>query len=308
MISIGDDTIRLDIEPDLGASWRSLAVLRHGAWISLTRPSPPDLTRSTSAASYSMFPYSNRIRDGRFSFEGVAYQLRDAERHALHGDVRERPWRIVPVEPESLRPAACSFVFDSRDFSDFNYPFPMTISITWLATRGAVRGFGRILNVGDRAMPIGGGFHPYFSRDPAGIGDDLQLRFHAPHIYDMEPGTPLPVAIADARARGLDFRRSRFTPFGLDHCFGGWDGRAILNWPKTGISLRIHTAPAGWFDHLVVYSPVGRSFVAVEPAANANDGYNLVERMPGAYPIKTLAPGESAAFEVTFEVHGITAS
>ena len=307
MISIGDETVRLDIDPVLGASWRSLLVARHGTWIHLTRPSPPELARSTSAASYSMFPYSNRIRYGRFSFEGIEYQLRDAERHALHGDVRERPWRIAPVEPEPLRRIACAFEFDSRDFPDFNYPFPLTISLTWIAMRGMVRGVGRITNVGVRTMPIGGGFHPYFSRDPAGVGDDIQLRFDARYVYDMESDTPLPVAIADARSRGLDFRRARFAPFGLDHCFGAWDGRAILNWPKTGISLRIHTAPAGWFDHLVVYSPEGRSFVAVEPAANANDAFNLVERMPGAFPVKTLAPGASAGFEVMFEVHGITA-
>ncbi|MCL4236389.1 MAG: hypothetical protein KJ042_17945 [Deltaproteobacteria bacterium] len=307
MVFIGDDTIRLQIEPDLGASWRGLTVFRRDEWIPLTRPSPRELTRSTQAASYSMFPYSNRIRDGRFSFEGVTYQLRGSENHALHGDVRDRPWRTVPVEPEPLRDIACSFAFDSRDFPDFDYPFPMSVGVTWLAMRGMVRGFGWIRNDGKRTMPFGGGFHPYFLRDPAGIGDDLQLRFRAPRVYDMEPGTPLPVAIADVRKRGLDFRRPRFVPFGLDHCFGGWDGRAILNWPKSGISLRIHTAPAGWFDHLVVYSPAGKSFVAIEPAANANDGFNLGSRLSWAYPIKTLAAGASVDFEVSFEVHGITA-
>lgn len=307
MITIGDDTVRLEIDPILGASWRSFAVFRRGKWIELARPSPPTLTRSTDAASYSMFPYSNRIRDGRFTFESEAYQLRDADRHALHGDVRERPWSIREVNAPALRPFACTFLFDSRDFPDFNYPFPMTIEITWLAMRGAVQGFGRIENVGERTMPFGGGFHPYFLRDPAGLGDDLQLRFEAPHVYDMEPETPLPVALAQSRERKLNFRRSRFVPFGLDHCFGGWDGLAVLNWPKTGLSLRIRTAPKGWFDHLVAYSPNGKSFVAVEPTANANDAFNLIETLQGAYPIKTLAPGTSAEFQVEFEVHGITA-
>ena len=45
-----------------------------------------------------LFPFPNRIRDGRFTWNGKAYQLPlndPAKRNAIHGFACRRPWRII---------------------------------------------------------------------------------------------------------------------------------------------------------------------------------------------------------------------
>ena len=51
-----------------------------------------DPSYDRDSACFLMVPYSNRIEDGRFSFLKKNYQLDNADQHAIHGDVRERPW------------------------------------------------------------------------------------------------------------------------------------------------------------------------------------------------------------------------
>ena len=58
----------------------------------------------------------------------------------------------------------------------------------------------------------------------------------------------------------------------LDNCYAGWNGSAFLRWPGQGLALTV-TAQAP-FDHLVVFTPPGRDFIAVEPASNMTDAIN----------------------------------
>jgi aldose 1-epimerase len=92
-----------------------------------------------------------------------------------------------------------------------------------------------------------------------------------------------PVAVADGLPDGpsvplppeLDFSKSR--PLGdlrLDACFGGFDGRAQIGWPESGVRLFMECSPN--VTHLICFAPADRPLVAVEPVANASDGVNLL--------------------------------
>ena len=42
-----------------------------------------------------MAPWTGRVRDGRFTFDGVAYQLPlNKPPHAIHGTARDHPWTV----------------------------------------------------------------------------------------------------------------------------------------------------------------------------------------------------------------------
>ena len=77
----------------------------------------------------------------------------------------------------------------------------------------------------------------------------------------------------------------------MDHCFGGWDGRAEVHWPETGIRLRIEAEPL--FGHLVIYIPAGREIFCVEPVSHVNDGFNLAGRGVADTGVRILVPGET---------------
>ncbi|MFH1566717.1 MAG: aldose 1-epimerase, partial [Gemmatimonadota bacterium] len=97
-VTLENRHLRTVVDPDQGCGLLAFAARRGSDWLPLL----PDVHLGLSelrAASFLMVPYSNRIENGRFTFQGRAYQLEGAERHAIHGDVRGRPWQTEERTP-----------------------------------------------------------------------------------------------------------------------------------------------------------------------------------------------------------------
>ncbi len=301
-ITLAADRLRMAIAPALGASVLSLECCVHdphrgSRWLPLWRPTPAKFTRANETASYLLAPYSNRIREGRFEFEGRTHRLRRADVHALHGDVHHRPWRPIDRTPTSAR-----FDLDSVRFPDFDFPFPFRVEVRYAIDGATVRNELVLENTGRTRMPAGLGFHPYFVRAPDGGADDARLQFHASGVYPGEPPVPmLPTDAPRAIPPAMEFSRLRPIDVVLDDCFAGWDGAARIVWERHGLAASIRASDV--CRHLVVYSPAGQPFFAFEPVTHANDGFNLLARgIPGA-GVVVLNPGESltAGFTMTVE-------
>jgi aldose 1-epimerase len=273
--------------------------LRLGArWVDLWRPTPPAPVRSSDTASFLLAPWSNRIRDGRFRFRGRDVVLRHGEKHSIHGDVRDRPWRV-----RHCAGGAARLELDATELPDRNFPFPFRVE-AWLRLEGAQLQQGLALeNAGDEAMPAGLGFHPYWMRALGGADESVELALRTQGVYPGEPPVPMlpsgpPVALAPEQ----DFSRLRPLDSALDHCFAGWDGRAVVRWPKSGVTATL--VAGSRLRHLVVYSPLERPYFALEPVSHANDGFNLMDQGIGGTGVAVLEPGArmEAMYDIRVEV------
>jgi aldose 1-epimerase len=239
-----------------------------------------------------MAPWSNRVAGASFAFEGKTHALRKSSKDgtAIHGDVRSRPWRVLDRNEERFEAA-----LDTRDFEDFNFPFPLELRHTLELRDARLRVDLTIRNAGTSRAPVGFGFHPYFRRRPTERDRDVIVSLPADLVYPAErcipTGPPVPVSGA------LDLRgMERLGQRGLDHCFAGLGGRDIrVIYPESGIELRFRIDPI--FTHAIVYAPnrpggEPEEFFAVEPVTNANDGFNLRERGYEGSGVKVLEPGE----------------
>ena len=151
-----------------------------------------------------------------------------------------------------------------------------------------------VTNTGDGPMPAGIGLHPYFERT-----DGVTLRAGLDHVWlpDERKIPQRRVALPAA----WDFTRAlRLAPLDLDHCFGGWDGRAELHWPETDLTLVIEAPPP--LRHLVIYVPPGQDLFCIEPVSHVNDGFNLLERGVEGTGVRILAPGQTLGASVRFRV------
>jgi len=235
-----------------------------------------------------LIPWPNRIRDGRYEFEGVTLQLaltEPAARNAIHGLNRWVNWSL-------LDHSAASAIWGLELNPQPGYPFSLDLTIDYTLGDQGLRAEVSATNVGQTAAPYGSGAHPYLT-----VGrpiDECELTLPATIRAETDergiPGDPAPVA-----GGPFDFSSPRFvgdTTF--DHPFGGLVAdehsvaRVFLLDPDSGRSAAL------WVDAsyrwLQVYSgdKLGgraREALAVEPMTCPPDAFNtgvdLIALQPG---------------------------
>ena len=300
--TIRSGALELEILPDLGASvlnLRSVAGPSGGGRPVLRPVKLEQVETSSQCASFTLLPFSNRIRDARFTFGGEDIRLRVTTKDGLtqHGDVRNRPWQVSRVSDSHLR---CTF--DSRDCSDlnwpdFNWPWYVTAEVEY-RLHGPHCDISVVLTNADaRPMPAGMGLHPYFQRLHDGV--DPALSFDAALIYDTDE-RQLPTQAARPVRPGEDFRQP--SPLGTrspDATYTAWDGVARLDWGERALTLTADNV----FSHLVVFAAPDGS-LALEPTSHATDAFNLAARGVAGVDLRVLEPGQALAGAVRLTVEG----
>ncbi|MFA4835615.1 MAG: aldose 1-epimerase [Dehalococcoidia bacterium] len=288
IIAIQNDFLKLEILPEAGASVVSLAGRFGDTWIPLLRETLPEAVAALNPslmASFTLAPWSNRIPDARFWFQECCYPLRanTPEGYAIHGDVRRRHWQVT-----AQNSAALTCAIDSRDFPDFNFPFPLTVEIRYELVGTAFDTTLTLTSLGRIPMPAGFGFHPYFNRAFGARGaDEAELQLQVSGVYPHLPGGPM-----SAIAPGQNF--ARLAPIGerdINHCFGGWNGQATIVYPRAGVQLRLECDHV--LSHVVIFTPPDKPYFAVEPVSHTTNGFNLFAQGQAGTGIQTLEMGES---------------
>lgn len=121
-----------------------------------------------------LVPWPNRLRDGRYSFDGAEHQLplTEPERHnAIHGLLRWRAWRPVELAADRVE-------LGIRLSPSPGYPFTLDVRVTYHLAADGLTVSTTAANVGNRVAPYGHGQHPYLSPG-SGTVDGCSLRLAA---------------------------------------------------------------------------------------------------------------------------------
>ncbi|MEE9320278.1 MAG: hypothetical protein V3U76_07535 [Granulosicoccus sp.] len=303
---------RLWLEPGQGMQWQAAAVRQDDAWVMVVPDCRQQSTKTGStfddhragqsedsplpAANFHMLPYSNRIRDGKFEFEGKSFQLDKADSHAIHGALRKQPWKVLEQSANSL---TCHI--DTRELPSVNWPWPMSSNLTYKLDGKRLLATMTLDNIGNSNMPAGMGWHPYFIRKIKGASPVLTLPVDG--VFPAAAGEILPSGAAEALPAELDFRYPRALDPNqrIDCCLSGLNGDVRIDWPDAALALNMHCSEL--CRYLVFFNPNMPHF-AVEPVTNATDAFNLEQRGIAA-GIRVLAPGESlsASMELLLETN-----
>ncbi len=286
LLSLRAGRLSVDLAPKAGGSVARFALEGMG-----------DLLRPASAAAlasgtgkdtgcYPLVPFSNRIANGRLAFEDETFHLEPnwpGVRHPMHGDGWARAWDVVRHD----RTSAQLVYLHEAGVGLPGWPFRYQARQTFVLDEVSLTIGISIENLEDREVPAGLGLHPFFVCE---ADTELACRLGGVWRADAEV---LPVQHVPLPSE-WDFSRSRrIDGMGLDHCFDGWDGHAIVTWPSRGLRLALAATEA--FRHLVIYVPVGQRYFCVEPVSHAN----------GAIGQSLLAAGATLAGEVSFRLSRI---
>lgn len=303
MHTLSSTSWRLWLDPARGVQWCGLAVRKDDEWLHLM---PDCLDGEASgphsglldAACFTLLPYSNRIRDAQFSFEGKTIQLDGAERHAMHGALRKLPWQVESATDTQLTCHFDSSAHERQGHPPINWPWPISASNVHTLEAETLTSTLSLTNRGQTPMPAGLGWHPYFLNRVG--GSPVYLTLPVERVFPDANGDCLPDGPAVNLPANLDFRTERAIDDAqrIDHCFAGLNGDVHIRWPDAGIGLRVRASDLCRFA--VLYNPDAPYF-AVEPVSNANDAFNLQERGVDAGR-RTLAPGETLSAQIRVEL------
>ena len=275
---------RLWLDPAQGVSWQGLEARHDDQWMHVmpdcrNSDTPGPATGLLAASSFVMLPYSNRIRDGRFSFADKSVQLEEADTHAIHGALRKQSWEITHASDTRLTCRFDSRAHAAAGLPPINWPWPIDATIDHVLKGRRLISELSLTNRGQNPMPAGLGWHPYFLREINGSSPKLTVPVSG--VFPDTNGDCLPVGSAAPLPAHLDFRteQSLLPDQPIDNCFSGLDGNIRIRWPKptkgSVLGLTMRTSPICRFA--VLYNP-DKPFFAVEPVSNANDAFNLDTR------------------------------
>jgi aldose 1-epimerase len=288
LLESGD--LSLDLWPSIGGCVASFTWQHGGRRVDLMRSATPRALPKRDGrelASFPLFPFSNRVKDGRFSFRGRDVQLaaNTPPDHPIHGHVWQRPSEVVHADATSAE-LVCHY-------PGADWPWAYRARQRFELSPQALKVELELTNECDSPMPCGFGMHPYYDRTArVRLQAVAPVRWVGSQYLLPEWSEPVPAA--------WDFREPReLSPLAeMDGCFGQFGGKARLEWPEKGAALDISADPI--FGVMIVYVPQGQDFFCLETVSNVNDAFNLEARGVAGNGTIVLEPGQSARGSIRY--------
>jgi len=262
---------QLTLDPFCGGAIKELTLSSNG--ITKTLISPKEGYHYQSSL---LFPFPNRLQDGKFEFEGNTYQfpLNDfGLPNALHGMLHDKPFEL---KSETENELSLGYNYDG-DLS--YYPFPFKIDLSYKLAPGSLSVEVKIVNTGNTTLPCAFGWHPYFNLPEKGELGKLQLM----NVGLVEVDEAMIPTGKSTPYRTLE-EPNDISALTLDTCF-----RAIEKEDRyvTRLIYPDKSVLEVWQDEnhpfTQMYTPEDRRTIAIEPmtgninALNTKDGLSLIE-------------------------------
>jgi aldose 1-epimerase len=233
-----------------------------------------------------LLPWPNRLRNGRWTWEGRDLQLPVSSPeapNAIHGLVGWQPWTVVSSGADG---ATVGTLVEPHP----GYPFRLAAAVDYALAPDRMTVTLRVRNVGTERAPFGAGFHPYFSVGASTDGGiaEAELRLPGRTSLVLDGGlptgdrTPFDGAVGRIGDRALD---DALTDLVRDD--DGW-ARVDVRGPAGTLELAVDGS-WGWLQAYTGDTlPPGRRrrTVAIEPMTcppNAlADDVDLIVLEPGA--------------------------
>ncbi len=286
---ISNNQVMFSVSPEHGARLVDLYLKSNAKFHSVTWPvSPEDCKTGAWSKNEILFPFPNRIEDGKYEFGGKSYQLPTNEttlNNAIHGMVAKAPFQVV--NQEVFGNVASLTLRHTYDGSKEYYPFPFTLDATFTYDiTGAFKLTLKAENTGAQTLPFGLGWHPYFKIGKDGLTNVIMSIPPTDHLILGERNLPT--------GEELDFKDTtlKMSDWQLDDCFRLKKEGLECRLESSVINLKMTGSPE--YRYLQIFTPKDLGTVAIEPMTS---GVNVFNNKEG---LRLLKPQET--FEVFFAV------
>ena len=262
----------------------------------------PEDEQSSSGRGQLLAPWPNRIRDGRYAFDGRDLQLplsEPARGNASHGLVRWASWTVEERTPSSVS-------LGYRLMSQPGYPWTLDLHVVHDLSAVGLTVTVTATNLSSTPAPYSLGAHPYLVAG-AGTVDGWELTLPADTRLLVDEQL-VPTGREDVTGSDLDFRTPRLIgDTSLDTAFTGLSRDAS---DRTTVTLRDPSSDGGvelWMDRhhgwLQVFTGDAlprhaREALAVEPMTAPPDAFNSHEDLVVLAPSGAEGDEHSASWGI----------
>jgi aldose 1-epimerase len=283
---------RAEIWPALGFNCVRWATHHAGRAAERLYASPQllDESRPTRSGIPILFPFPNRIREGRFTWDGKTYQLPrndSTQKNAIHGFACRYPWRIVGQGASEDAGAWVTGEFwASKDAPEIlnQWPADHMIQITYRLRKRALAIEAVVSNPAPVALPFGLGYHPYFALPAA--PEQTLVEVPAQEFWELRDG--LPTGTRRPVDPRTDLRKPRpYAGLQLDDVLTGVDPAGAFEYPGLFRRGQVRDAAgralldlltAEDFREVVAFTPPHRQAICLEPYTCVTDAINLQQQ------------------------------
>jgi aldose 1-epimerase len=252
-----------------------------------------------------LVPWPNRVRDGRWTYDGRTLQLditEPARGNALHGLLRNTPYQLVDR-------TECSVTLRAQVFPQNGYPFRLDTTVRYALVPDGMQVTHTVRNVGSACAPVAVGAHPFLA-----IGDvptdTLTLTVSADRHIDVDDRLN-PIGMTPVDGTDWDLREGRLVAtLNLDDAWSGLTmaGGGSTHWLSAPDGRTVSLWADEQFGYVQVY--ITREFpragefitaVAIEPMTAPADAFNSGEGL------RWIRPGECWSMSWAIRYHDLTA-
>lgn len=279
----------ITVFPDFGGMVHQIALQKNDQLHQIIDPCADlcELEQNDKARGAQLFPFANRVKDGKYIFAGNLYQMPinwPQENHAIHGFVRDQSLAVTDeICSEAFAELTLTYDFDGQ-FDGYPFPFRLKIAYRLTADDGVILST-QVKNTGSGPMPCGDGWHCYFQTGSK--LNDLEMKLpQAGRIETDERGIPTGIEVPDSDWHSLTKINDTFLDTGFRITEKSEKSTVRLFDREMDFTINIwQDRGMHKFNYLQLYTPPSRKSIAVEPMTSKTDSLNngegLVVLQPG---------------------------
>lgn len=226
-----------------------------------------------------LFPFPNRIRAGKFTWNGHDYVLPGTDKwgNAIHGLCMDRPWRVVRQSDDFVT-GQFQLSVDAPDRMAL-WPADFVIEVDYELVRSRLRCRFRISNPSNQKLPWGLGTHHYFKvpLDAQSRLENCLVEVPARKLWELVDCLPtgrlIPVNSANDLREGACLTDLKLDDVYTDLEYDGPQFDCLVVDERAGMQVTLTCPPI--FREIVAYTPPNRLAVCLEPYTCPTDAVNL---------------------------------
>jgi aldose 1-epimerase len=240
------------------------------------------LKKRDYTGTFVLWPFPNRVRDKRYTYQGQSYSLENVHRPGdatlVHGLVFDRPWHYTQpvIGPDAV---SVTTYIDSNAESPYYtaYPFDSRLTLTYTLSGTELTVTYQVHNQSARTLPFGFALHPYFST----FADKRDVSISVPARAVMEADDEmLPTG------RIFDVNKVMYAMYDLrepvpvdylklDHVYTRLNKPALSIVDYKMLALQLHISATDDFTHVVIFTLQQTPSFCIEYQTCSTDAINL---------------------------------